>query len=754
MKRKHCLFKHKGMPSAALVSLLLAFLLLVGCSPSAPAPTQNPEPASAETPTPAPATSPTVPSEPSPAMDEEELLVYVPSYEALPLTMDPLTTRFPVESEEGVLFLRAVQTAESSGYQLMRGGKDAADAVTVISFAPEFYVQQVFPTGDGHAWLDRTNFQTGEIGLLEVALDSGDILREIPFPGENGSVTDLFDLPDGSLGVVTVLQTGAQALFSMTDDGSFIPVEAPLNESSNYLLNTTFVGTAGSGLPEGECLAYDKESLFAFIPGSKEKRDLLHWSDWGISSFYTMPLGIQNGVLRLIDNRYREYVTLTPTPQSLVPVRQEITMACLTVQNAMETAVCDFNRRSTEYFITIRDYSGGMPFTQDVMDQAITAMNLDIASGKMPDLLSMQDGVPFKSYAEKGLFLDLTPCLEGEGIELLPQILRAGSVDGKLFMVCGSFALLTAAGNRDYLGDTSGWTVAEAVELADSQKEGTGVFTSFMVRDRYMTWLSYYLEGFLDWNSGTASFDSQEFRDVLAFASSLPTEMPMGNTFDAEIMEGRALVNPTTIASINHWQYQDLIYMGKLACPGFPTGDRVGSLIYMQVPMAVSAASTCKEGAWAFLRSMLDEKVQTAYTDLFPSTRAAFENQMAEAMREPTPEEGYKAIYVFSNGGQYLDPTVYTWDGVDGETQPRTVYYWMDDNYSVIREEKMYAMSEDQRDMLMSLLDSAERSSSYDQVIAGIVKEEAGALFAGQRDAAEVAARIQARIELYMAEQN
>ena len=78
----------------------------------------------------------------------------------------------------------------------------------------------------------------------------------------------------------------------------------------------------------------------------------------------------------------------------------------------------------------------------------------------------------------------------------------------------------------------------------------------------------------------------------------------------------------------------------------------------------------------------------------------------------------------------------------------------MDDNYSVIREEKMYAMSEDQRDKLMSLLDSAERSSSYDQVIARIVKEEAGALFAGQRDAAEVAARIQARIELYMAEQN
>ncbi len=127
--------------------------------------------------------------------------------------------------------------------------------------------------------------------------------------------------------------------------------------------------------------------------------------------------------------------------------------------------------------------------------------------------------------------------------------------------------------------------------------------------------------------------------------------------------------------------------------------------------------------------------------------------QLAEAMREPTPEEGYKAIYVFSNGGQFLDPTVYPWEGGEGEKQPRTVFYWMDDNGSVYREEKMYAMSEEQRDSLLALLDGAVRSSSYDQMIASIVQEETGALFAGQREPGETAARIQERVTLYMAEQ-
>lgn len=65
----------------------------------------------------------------------------------------------------------------------------------------------------------------------------------------------------------------------------------------------------------------------------------------------------------------------------------------------------------------------------------------------------------------------------------------------------------------------------------------------------------------------------------------------------------------------------------------------------------------------------------------------------------------------------------------------------------------MYAISEDQPDELISLLDSAVRSSSYDQTVARIVQEEAGAYFAGQRTVEETAQRIQSSAELYLAEQ-
>jgi ABC-type glycerol-3-phosphate transport system substrate-binding protein len=737
--------------AAAILALFLAVLLLAGCGPQTPQPTATQPPASPPSATPAP----TAPPAPEPTPEPEgEKLVYVPSYEPLPAAIDGIATRFPRETEDGLWFLRVTASAEGSCYCLMRGGRDASDPVTVASFPPDIYAGHLLPTPEGTVWVDTQDFTNGEISLLEIDGHSGETLREVPFPAENGSIARLFDLPDGRLGISTMLPNMAQAAYAMAADGTIDLLEAPVNESMNYMLNVTFVGTRGSGLGEGECLAYDKDTLFAFTPGSRDKRELLRWADWGVSSFNTMPLSMEDGVLRLMDMRYKEYVTLTPTPESAVKPRQEVTMACLYVESAVDEAVRNFNRRSTEYYITIRDYSGGRLFSLDVRDQAITAMNLDIASGKMPDLLAVQDGVPFKSYAKKGLLRDLGPWLALEGIQLLPQLQQAGTVDGKTCMVCGSFALITATGSRDFLGDLTGWTPAEARALAASLPDCKGVFTSMMTRDLFLRYLSSYLEGYLDWDAGTASFDSPEFREVLEFAAALPTQPPKESTKgDGEVMSGTALAAADTIASVNNWQVRDMVYMGKLVCPGFPAPDRAGTLIYMTAPMALSAAVANPEGACAFLRSMLDAEAQTAYTDLFPSTAAAFVSQLAEAMREPTPEEGYKKIYVFSNGGQFLDPTVYPWEGGEGEKQPRTVFCWMDDKGSVYREEKMYAMSQTQRDSLLALLDGAVRSSSYDQVIASIVQEETGALFAGQRTSSETAARIRERVALYMAEQ-
>ncbi len=754
---------HKNIAFKTLAAgLAFALLLLTaGCGP-------------VSGPSPAPAEASTVTSEPpAPTLPpEDEELVYVPMYEVYPPSMAPGLTNYPTEREDGVWFIRMAEEDGEIRYPLMHGGPDAENPVTVLDFGPDCApMAGMCFLEEGRLWLGvwqgDPETQTWTFALREVSPETGETLREIPFPGENGSLFGLFDLPEGRLGVCSA-DGGKMRLFRLEADESF--TELPFPQEEEKPSQVTFLGAAGSGLGEGECMAYDREGLFAFVPETGERRELMNWAEQGIFYGTLTPLGLRDGAVRLLDYDYGEYVTLTPTPRSRVKPRQELTMACLTVDPETAKAVRDFNRRSGEWYVTVRDYSGGQPFTRDVQDRAVTAMNLDIVSGNMPDLLSVREGLPFKSWAEKGLLRDLGPWLEEEGIQLLPQLRRAGTVDGKLLLVCASFTLRTALGRRDVIGDRTGWTPAEANALVSSLPDCAGVFPGGMTRETYLDLLDPYLEGYLDWSSGTASFDSPGFRDVLTFAASLPSaesgEIPseaeylqnlaLADAAEAEVLLGRALVDAVTVTSLRDWQLWDLSYSGKLVCPGLPASDGVGSLLELRSPMAVSAVSAHPEGACAFLRSLLDEKTQTAYTDRFPSLKSAFESQLAEAMREPTAEEGYHITYVFPQKPSRVwteDFLVHRWDGPEGERIPRSVVQWYDANSAPVREEKLYAMDEEQRDRLLGLLDSAQRATVCDQVITGIVREEAGAFFAGQRSAEEVSQRVQKRVELYMAEQ-
>ena len=754
---------HKNIAFKTLAAGL-AFALLLLTAGCGPVPAPSPAPMAPSTVT----SEPPAPTQPP----EDEELVYVPMYEVYPPSMAPGLTNYPTEREDGVWFIRMAEEDGEIRYPLMHGGPDAENPVTVLDFGPDCApMAGMCFLEEGRLWLGvwqgDPETQIWTFALREVSLETGETLREIPFPEENGSLFGLFDLPVGSLGVCSA-DGGKMRLFRLEADESF--TELPFPQEEEKPSQVTFLGAAGSGLPEGECMAYDREGLFAFVPETGARRELLRWAEQGIFFGTLTPLGLRDGAVRLLDYDYGEYVTLTPTPRSRVPARQELTLSCLTEDPETAKAVRDFNRRSGEWYITVRDYSGGQPLTRDVQDRAITAMNLDIVSGNMPDLLSVREGLPFKSWAEKGLLRDLGPWLEEEGVQLLPQLRRAGTVDGKLLLVCASFTLRTALGRRDAIGDRTGWTPAEANALVSSLPDCAGVFPGIMTRETYLDLLDPYLEGYLDWDSGTAFFDSPGFRDVLAFAASLPSaesgEIPteaeylqnlaLADAAEAEVLLGRALIDAVTVTSVRDWQLWDLSYSGKLVCPGLPASDGVGSLLELRSPMAVSAVSAHPEGAYAFLRSLLEVKTQTAYTDRFPSLKSAFENHLAEAMREPTAEEGYHITYVFPQKPSRVwteDFLVHRWDGPEGERIPRSVVQWYDANSSPVREEKLYAMSEEQRDRLLALLDSAERSTVCDRVIAGIVREEAGAYFAGQRGAEEVSRRVQKRVELYLSEQ-
>ena len=270
--------------TAAIPALLLGFLLLTGCGPQTPKPTASPAPTPSAAATPAPTTPPAPEPTPEP---EGEKLVYVPSYEPLPAAMDGITTRFPKETEDGLWFLRVTASAEGSCYCLMHGGKDASDPVTVMTFPPDIYANRLLPTPEGTIWVDTQDFTNGEASLLEIDGHSGEVLRDMPFPAENGSISGLFDLPDGRLGISTYLADRAQAVFAMDEEGTISPVEAPGNEGMNFLLNVTFVGVPFSSVSKSTYFCHTR-GLVSFVLTASDAMALV-----GVSSGMGSPEGFR-----------------------------------------------------------------------------------------------------------------------------------------------------------------------------------------------------------------------------------------------------------------------------------------------------------------------------------------------------------------------------------------------------------------------------------------------------------------------------
>lgn len=82
-----------------------------------------------------------------------------------------------------------------------------------------------------------------------------------------------------------------------------------------------------------------------------------------------------------------------------------LTLACYYLDWEVRKYVVEFNKSNPDYRITITDYS--QYDTDEDYTAGITKLNTDIVSGKMPDILLLNDNIPVESYAAKGLFEDL-----------------------------------------------------------------------------------------------------------------------------------------------------------------------------------------------------------------------------------------------------------------------------------------------------------------------------------------------------------
>ena len=449
-----------------------------------------------------------------------------------------------------------------------------------------------------------------------------------------------------------------------------------------------------------------------------------------------------------------ELILLTPVDASTVTEKTELTLACMNLDWNLRGQIVKFNRASDKYRIVVKDYSeysnmtyesagsNGTMVTQS--GDGLTKLNTEIMSGNVPDMI-LTDGLPVRQYAAKGLLEDLYPYIDADmGRDaLITPVLDADSEDGKLYELPLSFSIVTATGLESVVGGYTSWTLADLEDALSKLNPDATIFNVDATRANVLSYCLYMnADTFVDWETGTASFDSPEFIDYLNFAAQFPTEFDY-NTFDWNDYEQDAvrMRNGDQLLSMYGTIYgfdgvsQNFAELGGDLCYiGFPsTSGHDGSSFSVSAPIAITTKCRDKEAAWSFIASALTDEYQGSQY-AFPITKTAF-----DAMAEKAMEKNYEYD---ENGDILLDE--------NGEPVEASKGGFSYGDGPMI---EVYAMTQEQYDTVNGLIENTNRIMRYDQSLMEIINDEAGAFFAGEKTAEETAQLIQNRVQLYMAEQ-
>ncbi len=529
------------------------------------------------------------------------------------------------------------------------------------------YVDYLTPVDGGVIFLDNQQlYYVSDTGKLECRLDiaaqtSGD-----------GWMQSIFSTPGGPVLLYSDYSSGRQklSLYPLNVDAGTLGTPVELDSTVFQNVYNFFSG------PDYTFYYNDNDALYGYDLATNTSTMLMNFLNSDISSnsvsrvvVISKDLFIANGYDDVTSEQQLMRMERVPE-EELVP-KYILTLATLGDTWSAQSDVIRFNRQSDEYRIVIRNYDPQDYYVdttkeyvyEDMVQQALTALNNDLIAGKVPDILLVNEYIQMDNYISKGLFADLYAYIDKDERfkreDFLFNVLDAYTINGKLYELAPSFNVQTLVGKKSMVGDRTGWTMKEFVEWSKTIPEGAVVFYE-MTRDSLLEMFCIYAyEEFVDPDTGECHFDSEDFKLILEYVNTLSTktfweEMEQNGSMnnnqfwqeyenryrdDKAMLEQLYLSNFTALTSaMNYTFYTE----EELVMVGLPSMDRSGSVITASPTYAMSAQSPLTDGAWQFVSMFITEEYQDSLNHKFPLRLSSLEKMADKAVEE---QERQKKAY-------------------------------------------------------------------------------------------------------------
>lgn len=665
------------------------------------------------------------------------------------------------EAEDGA---EAIDTSAGTGTEDISNVSLSAVAVTETVVGSDYAGTSSYPV--------ETEMET-YIELLTLSAADGSVLSNVDIKGifdnaENAYVQYLAVNAEGTIFLsadskIYAIDKEGKKLFDISVDtwinNMFVSKEGDIyvtmygNEGMEVRpvdTQTRSLGTALEGELVSNSLGYNSfyykginESLLIGSDSKVEtydfatdtKTELFHWLDVDLNRDDIQAFGeLSDGRFWvLLNDRSGEtnsfsLTYLTKTKASEVVQKTELVYGTLWMDQDVRKNIINFNKTNDTYRITVKEYN------TDDYTTGLTNFNTDLTSGSGPDLINIAY-IDFGQYAAKGVFEDLYPYMEKDGIQrenYLENVFKAYEEDGKLYGILPQFYVTSTLAKASKVSG-NGWTLSEMLDFVEKNNPEN----IFQYGSRYS--IFYYciyntIDEFINWETGECFFNGDDFIRVLEFANQFPEEADYSQQEEGTssmIRSDKILLMQTSISSVQEYQMMNGLFGEEVNYVGYPNSERKGNMIQPTGgSMAINAKSENKDGAWEFIKSFLSEEYQNSLVREnnswgFPVSKAALEKQFKQDM---TPE------YYEDENGNKIEQTKTTWGYDDFEIE-------------------IYAATQEEIDAVREIITSAERiAGSTNEELINIITEETAPFFKGQKTAKETADIIQNRIQIYVSE--
>lgn len=549
--------------------------------------------------------------------------------------------------------------------------------------------------------------------------------------------------------VITTKNGTIAVTYQSNEKGSLFGTIDPQNNTLNPVdiegmpmwYNNCFASTDDAW----DLYVYDSTGVYGINIADKKCEEVINWLN---SDFLSDGI---NYVTQLSDKRFlvfeNDYTSqdsktemwmLSPRDPAELKNVKLISMAALYMPSDLARAVNRYNRSQNEYRIAVVDYSKYN--TEEDYEAGMTKLQNDMTAGIVADLICV-DGVPYESFCNKGIFMDLSDRASGlTNDDYFTSFFDALRYGDKLYRIGFSYSVNTLMAKSSAVGGKSGISVKEFMDILNSLPKDAAAFEDLSRDSAVYMLITNNLNAFVDAGKGTCSFDSPEFIQLLEMCMSYPEESrDYANMSDSDwekywaeqayqYINDKVLFRNIYMSDIRSTYNEQFQYFDDepVTFVGYPTMQEGsnGGRFAPNFTVAISANTDYADQCWDFLSYMLSDEYQDSLNWSFPVKRSSFD-KLAEASLKPE-------TYMMEGSEVVADNTIYRGD----------------------EEVKLPQMEQSYIDNLKQYIESVTETNYYDQTIYNIVEEETSKMISGDQSAQQAAVMIQSRVSLYLSEQH